>query len=155
MVKPLKAQFRTKKGKVRFRLRSTLATTGLGKDVNPRRNRQDVFLQLKPAGGTSMLCAKIPSTRFRGRKRQFKFRDPRSKIASALGVRDITLVANKAGRLRLRGGGRNVHLKSAPTTGDVQITVGFMSTAGVVSATRCSDTVAGFRTARGGRLKTP
>src|SRR2546422_9853953 len=56
-----RGQLRPRGATSRLRLKTTLAETGLA-TVNPL--QQDVFLQIRPAGGTEVLCAKIPHDKF-------------------------------------------------------------------------------------------
>src|SRR5204863_444349 len=70
----------------RLKLKSLLAKVGLA-DVNPL--KQDVFVQIRPAGGTDVLCAKAPADKFMKMHGAFKFWDRHHRVASAKGMSDI------------------------------------------------------------------
>ena len=55
----------------RMRLKSTLATAGLA-TISP--SRQEVFLQIRPAGSRDILCARVPASKFTARPRTLRLR---------------------------------------------------------------------------------
>jgi hypothetical protein len=134
----------------RLRLKSLLARTGLGQ-VNPL--RQDVFLQIRPAGGLDLLCAKIPASKFMRMHGAFKFWDRKHMVTSARGINDLTVKIRRDGSVRLRTLGRRVQMQT-PARGSLQVTVGFHDPAGD-AGNRCSSTVQAFRSGRRGALLAP
>jgi len=70
----------------RMRIKSTLAKSGLS-TVNP--TKQDVFLQIRPAGSHDILCARVPASKFKARKKTFKYWSKMSSAPSAQGIGDM------------------------------------------------------------------
>ena len=135
----------------RLRLRTTLAQTGLA-NVNPL--QQDVFLQIRPAGGTEALCAWIPHEKFMRMHGVFKFWDHKHLVASAKGIDDLTVKVRRDGSVRLGTVGQHVQFVT-PQQNSLQVTVGFYSAAAGNGANRCSTQTRAFRTGRSGRLIAP
>jgi hypothetical protein len=134
----------------RLRLRSLLARAGLSQ-VNPL--QQDVFLQIRPAGGADILCAKMPASKFMRMHHAFKFWDHKHQVASAKGIGDLTVKVRKNGSVRFRTLGKHVQM-SMPKRGSLQVTVGFHDPSGD-ALNRCSSTTQAFRTGRRGALLAP
>jgi hypothetical protein len=135
-----------------LRLKTTLAETGLA-DMNPL--KRDVFLQIRPAGGTEALCAKIPADKFMRMHGAFKFWDHKHTVASAKGIDDLTVKVRRDGSVRLRTVGRHVQFRT-PQQSSLQVTVGFFHPAGGTDTdNRCSTQTRAFRTGRQGRLLVP
>jgi hypothetical protein len=144
-----RGRLRPRGGLSRLRLKSLLARTGL--QVNPL--RQDVFLQIRPAGGTDLLCAKVPASKFMRMHGALKFWDRKHMVTSAKGINDLTVKLRRDGSVRFRTLGKRVQMQT-PTHGPLEVTVGFHDPAGD-AANRCSSTVQEFRTGRRGALLAP
>lgn len=54
----------------RMRLKSTLAASGYP-TISP--SRQEVFLQVRPAGNRDVLCARVPASKLMSRNRAFRY----------------------------------------------------------------------------------
>ena len=146
-----RGQLRPRGATSRLRLKTTLAETGLA-TVNPL--QQDVFLQIRPAGGTEVLCAKIPHDKFMRMHGAFKFWDHKHLVASAKGIDDLTVKVRRDGSVRLRTVGNHVQFRT-PQQNSLQVTVGFYNAAAGDGANRCSTQTRAFRTGRSGRLIAP
>jgi hypothetical protein len=142
-------------GQSNFKVHSTLATSTLGSEVNPHRNGQNVFVQVRPTGGTDILCAWIPAKKFMKMGKKSMFWDRNRRVKSAQGLSDMTLTVGKHGRLRLRTHGPRVNIKTPSADTSLQVTVGFWNPSAGNSANRCSTAVAPFRSGRRGLLRTP
>jgi hypothetical protein len=114
--------------------------------------KDDVFLQIRPAQGTDILCAKVPAKEFMRMHGAFKFWDSKHTVESAQGLDDMTITV-RSGSVRFRTLGKRVRFK-APPAGNLQVTVAFHNSAGEV-ADRCSTTTAPFRTGRRKALLSP
>jgi hypothetical protein len=146
-----RGQLRPRGTTSRLRLKTTLAETGLA-SVNPL--QEDVFLQIRPAGGTEVLCAKIPHDKFMRMHGAFKFWDHKHLVASAKGIDDLTVKVRRDGSVRLRTVGNHVQFRT-PLQNSLQVTVGFYDAAAGDGANRCSTETRAFRTGRSGRLIAP
>jgi hypothetical protein len=135
----------------RVRLKTILAQRGL-ENVNPM--AEDVFVQLRPADGTDIFCAKVPAARFERKLRGFKFADPEHRVASALHLDSMRIRVRRDGSVRLRTRGKEVLLRS-PAQGRLHLTVGFRNPTRGDAANRCSSAFATLRAGRGGRLIAP
>jgi hypothetical protein len=139
-----------------FQVHSTLATRGLGRMVNPRANGQDVYVLVRPIGGTNVLCARIPAKKFMTMGNKHMFWDRKRKLPSAKGLGDMTLISGRNGRLRLRTWGKNVDIPFQGTSGNLQITVGFRNALAGDAANICSSAVAPLSSrGNGAALRTP
>jgi hypothetical protein len=128
----------TPKGETsRMRIKSTLATKGLS-TINP--TKQDVFLQIRPAGSRDILCARVPASKFMANKRTFKYWSKMSSAPSAQGLGDMKIKVKKNGSVKLKSVSKKVKLGAA-SAGAYQITVGFH---GGNAANSCSSTMASF-----------
>jgi hypothetical protein len=145
-----RGRLRPRGGTTRLRLSSILAQSGLDK-VNPR--KQDVFLQIRPLGGTDLLCAKVPAAKFMRMHGAFKFWDRKHRVASAKGLDDMNIRVKKTRSVRLRTVGRRVQFRM-PGHGSLQVTVGFHDPVSDAQNS-CSTQVQAFRTGRAGRLIAP
>jgi hypothetical protein len=134
----------------RVRLRSALSQKA-PMHVDPR--KQDVFVQLRPEGGTDLLCARIPAKKFMGMRRKFKFWDKKRMIASARGLTDMAVIVKKNGSVRFRAKGRKTQMTGAKA-GMLQVTVGFLDPGGD-AGNRCSTTHQTFRAGASGKLRAP
>src|SRR5204862_3811168 len=134
----------------RLALRSVLARSGLV--VNPL--AEDVFLQIRPAGGTDVFCARIPAANFTKHRRAFEFADRKHSVASAGRLDGMKIKLMRDGSVRLRTHGKRAQMIH-PSAGRLQVTVGFHSAAAGDGASRCSTTLHTFRAGRNGRLITP
>jgi len=134
----------------RLALRSVLARSGLA--VNPL--EEDVFLQLRPEGGTDVFCARIPAANFTKHHRAFEFADRKHSVASAGRLDGMKIKLMRDGSVRLRTHGKRAQMIH-PSAGRLQVTVGFHSAAAGDGASRCSSTLQTFRAGRNGRLITP
>ncbi len=134
----------------RLALRSVLARSGLA--VNPL--EEDVFLQLRPEGGTDVFCARIPAANFKKHRRAFEFADRKHSVASAGRLDGMKIKVMRDGSVRLRTHGKRAQMIH-PNAGRLQVTVGFHSAAAGDGANRCSTTLQTFRAGRKGRLITP
>src|SRR5437867_994588 len=139
-----RGQLRPRGATSRLRLKTTLAETGLA-SVNPL--QQDVFLQIRPAGGTEVLCAKIPHDKFMRMHRAFKFWDHKHLVASAKGIEDITVQVRRDGSVRLRTVGNRVQFRT-PQQNALQVTVGFYQPAAGDCAKRAATDTPALRRAR-------
>jgi len=135
----------------RLKLKSLLAKVGLA-DVNPL--KQDVFVQIRPAGGTDVLCAKAPTDKFMKMHGAFKFWDRHHRVASAKGISDIRVKVRRDGSVRFSAVGKRVKF-STPQAGTLQVTVGFRDPATAEAGNRCSTQTQAFRTGRQGQLLAP
>ena len=135
----------------RLKLKSLLAKVGLA-DVNPL--KQDVFVQIRPAGGTDVLCAKAPADKFMKMHGAFKFWDRHHRVASAKGISDIRVKVRRDGSVRFSAVGKRVKF-STPQAGTLQVTVGFRDPATAEAGNRCSTQTQAFRTGRQGQLLAP
>jgi hypothetical protein len=143
-----KGRIRPKGETSRLRLRTVLAKAGLA-DVDPM--QQDVFLQLRPEGGTNVFCAKVPAMKFMKKHKKFMFWDGKPRTESARGLTDMTIVVRRNGSVRLRTRGRRTQLSNVQA-GRLQITVGFHRAGGDDAENRCSTVIQPFRFTRTGRL---
>ncbi len=134
----------------RLRLKTLLARSGLSQ-VNPMHD--DVFLQIRPAGGEELLCAHMPAKKFMHMHGAFKFWDKKHLVTSAKGINDLTVKVRRDGSVHLRTLGRHVQMPM-PEHGLLQVTVGFLDPSGD-GGNRCSTTVESFRTGHKGALITP
>src|SRR3989442_3675425 len=135
----------------RLKLKSLLAKVGLA-DVDPL--KQDVFVQIRPAGGTDVLCAKAPADKFMKMHGAFKFWDRHHHVASAKGISDIRVKVRRDGSVRFSAVGKRVKF-STPQGGTLQVTVGFRDPATAEAGNRCSTQTQAFRTGRQGQLLAP
>jgi len=135
----------------RLKLKSLLAKAGLA-DVNPL--KQDVFVQIRPAGGTDVLCAKAPADKFMKMHGAFKFWDRQHRVASAEGISDIRVQVRRDGSVRFSAVGKRVKFRT-PQGGTLQVTVGFRDPATAEAGNRCSTQTQAFRTGRQGQLLAP
>jgi len=134
-----------------LRIKSLLAAAGLS-DVDPY--HQDVLVQIRPEGGKDIFCARIPASAFMRMHGNPKFWDRKHTVPSAQGIDDLTVVKKKDGSVRLRTLGKHANL-AAPSSGRLQVTVGFRNmklSQRDQTQNRCSTTIQGFRTRRGGLL---
>ena len=133
-------------------LKSLLARAGLSA-VNPL--QEDVFLQIRPSGGTSdLLCAQMPASHFMRRHGAFRFWDRKNLVSSAKGIQDMTIKVSRNGSVKFRTHGKHVQLSNVQQ-GDLELTVGFVGNAAGNPANQCSLTVQSFRTGSSGALKAP
>jgi hypothetical protein len=137
-------------GTTRLKLKSLLAQAGLA-DVNPL--KQDVFVQIRPTGGTDVLCAKAPADKFMKMHGAFKFWNGHL-VASAKGINDILVKVRRDGSVRFSAVGKRVEF-TTPPGGTLQVTVGFRDPATAEAGNRCSTQTRAFRTGRQGRLLAP
>src|SRR5437773_77843 len=135
----------------RLKRKSLLAKVGLA-DVNPL--KQDVFVQIRPAGGTAVLCAKAPTDKFMKMHGAFKFWDRQHRVASAKGISDIRVQVRPDGSVRFSAVGKRVEF-TTPQSGTLQVTVGFRDPATAETGNRCSTQTQAFRTGRQGQLLAP
>ena len=135
----------------KLRLRSVLARAGMT-DVDPL--HEDVFLQIRPEGGTDVLCARIPAGKFMRMHHAFKFWDHQHRVGSAKGIDDMSVKVRRDGTVRFRTLGKHVEM-AAPPSGRVEITVAFHNPAGTDAGNRCSALTKAFRTGRHGALIVP
>jgi hypothetical protein len=138
-----------KKQQTQLRLRSVLASSGLG-DVDP--TKDDVFIQLRDPTGNSLLCARIPAELFRTKRgRSFKFRDRDGRLETALGLRRVSIRKAKDGSVQLRAKGKGVPFE-LPNAGAIEITAAFAPSEGEA---RCSAARRPFRSGKRGKLVFP
>jgi len=135
----------------RLRLRSILARAGMS-DVSPL--KQDVFLQIRPDGGTDVLCARVPAKKFMHRHHAFKFWDHQHRVASAKGIDDMRIKLRRDGSLRFRTTAKHAQM-TGPQSDRVEITVAFHDPEGVDANNQCSAVTKAFRTSRHGALLVP
>ena len=135
----------------RLKLKSLLAKAGLA-DVNPL--KQDVFVQIRPAGGADVFCAKAPADKFMKMHGAFKFWDRQHRVASAKGISDIRVQVRPDGSVRFSAVGKRVEF-TTPQSGTLQVTVGFRDPATAETGNRCSTQTQAFRTGRQGQLLAP
>ena len=135
----------------RLKLKSLLAKAGLA-DVNPL--KQDVFVQIRPADGTDVLCAEAPADKFMKMHGAFKFWDRQHRVASAKGISDIKVQVRRDGSVRFGAVGKRVEF-GTPQGGTLQVTIGFRDPATAEAGNRCSTQTKAFRTGRKGQLLAP
>ena len=117
--------------------------------------QQDVFLQIRPSGGTSdLLCAEMPASHFMRRHGAFRFWDRKNRVSSAKGIQDMTVTVTKNGSVKFRTHGKRVQLSDVKQ-GSLEVTVGFVGTAAGSPPNQCSQTVESFHTGSTGALKAP
>ena len=121
-------------------------------DVDPK--KQDVFLQIRPEGGTDVLCARVPAAKFMHKHHAFKFRDHKHLVASAKGIDDMRIKLRRNGILQFRTTAKHAQMMG-PQTDRVEVTVGFHDPVGVDANNQCSAVTKAFRTGRKGALITP
>ena len=122
-------------GGSRLKLRATLAQSGLA-DIDPL--KEDVFLQIRAAGGAvDLLCAKVPASHFMRMHGKFLFWDHQHTVASAKGIDDFAIKVRHDGSVRLKTHGRRVRM-TAPSSGELEITVGIRNPAIGDASDRCS-----------------
>jgi hypothetical protein len=134
----------------RLRIRSGLASGGLTFDPQT----QQVFLQIRPEGGSDVLCARVPAAKFMRMHGALKFWDQKHTVASAQGIDDMAIKVRRNGSVRFRTFGRRVRF-TTPPAGNLQVTVAFFNEAAGNTANRCSTVTQPFRTGRGNRLLSP
>jgi hypothetical protein len=133
-------------------LKSLLARAGLS-TVNPL--QEDVFLQIRPSGGTSdLLCAQMPASHFMRRHGAFRFWDRKNLVSSAKGIQDMTVKVSRDGSVKFRTHGKHVQLSNVKQ-GSLVLTVSFHSNTAGNAQNQCSQTVESFRTGSTGALKAP
>jgi hypothetical protein len=138
-----------KKQETRLRLRSILSSSGMA-DVDP--SKQTVYLQLRDPAGASIFCARIPATSFKTKRgTRFKFRDRDGGLASAGGLRRVSIVKAKDGSVRLLAKGKGVPF-DLPSAGAIEITAAFAPAEGDAV---CSAARRPFRTGKNGKLVFP
>jgi hypothetical protein len=118
-----------------LRFNAMLASTGL-QSVNPL--REDVFVQVRPEGGTDVLCARLPAAKFVGSRGTYRFRDPKHKVKGARGIDNFTLKVRSDGSVIVRTLDRRVKMSSG-LGGTALVTVGFRNPLGN-SQNSCSTT---------------
>ena len=133
-----RARIVSRGGTSRLRLRAMLARKGMG-GVNP--TTQDVFLQIRPAGGGEALCARVPASSFKRSRRSFRFKN-RSALASAKGLSQLAVKIGSQGRVRMQARGSKVQMNVEP--GPMQLTVGFQGATPAQNV--CSGTTTSFHT---------
>jgi hypothetical protein len=62
----------------------------------------DLHVQLRLQGGSEMLCAKVPATSFRKKRKIFQFRDRKHTVPSAAGVDGVVVRLLRKKKLRWR-----------------------------------------------------
>jgi hypothetical protein len=122
----------------KLRLKSSLRLAG----IDPL--SQDVFVQLRPAGGNDMLCARVPASHFMRRRNYYWFWAG-NPIDGAQGIHDMKIKMRRNGNLSFRIRGQKVQL-AGPHQGSVQVTLGFHREG---ADNLCASTMASFRKARG------
>jgi hypothetical protein len=135
----------------RLRLRSMLARSGLA-DIDPM--REDVFLQIRPAGGSDVLCAHFPATKFRRYRGAFRFQDRLHTVEVARSVDDVIIKVRGDGSVGFRTNSKEAKLASPPAN-NLQVTVGIRDPSAGDVANRCSTMTESFRTGRRGALLVP
>jgi len=127
----------------KVRLRSLLTGTGMT-SITP--TTQDVLLQLRPADGKDIFCARIPAAAFVQHQTNFKFLARRTPTASAKGLDGVMVKIRHDGTVRFRTRGQRVQIAN-PAQGSMQLTLGFISSANP-AANRCSSTMTSFQNVR-------
>jgi hypothetical protein len=88
-----------------------------------------------------VFCAHVPAQRFKGRRRVFKFRDPKHSVPTAKGLDRVLVKIGRDGSLRFVAGGRRAQL-AGPEPGRLLLTVGLRDPAAAEGGNRCSATTA-------------
>jgi len=127
----------------KLRLRSILSGAGMT-SITP--TAQDVLLQLRPADGKDIFCARIPATAFVQHHNSFKFLARRTPTATAKGLDGVMVKVRHDGTVRFRTRAKNAQIAS-PEQGSMQLTVGFVSSTNP-TANRCSSTMSSFQNVR-------
>ena len=127
----------------KLRLRSILSGAGMT-SITP--TAQDVLLQLRPADGKDIFCARIPAAAFVQHHNSFKFLARRTPTATAKGLDGVMVNVRHDGTVRFRTRAKNAQI-TGPEQGSMQLTVGFVNSANP-AANRCSSTMSSFQTVR-------
>lgn len=153
----VRTKLKPRGAKTRFQIQSRLANSGLGQLINPRRNGQDVYVQIRATNATTdLLCAKIPSKKFMTMSRCFMFWDRRGKVKEAQGLQDMTICRRKGGRVTLRTHGPRVSFQTPGKPTPLNVTVAFFNPVAGNTATRCSTVIQlGVRSGKRGALLAP
>jgi hypothetical protein len=142
-----KGRLRPRGSVTKLRLNAILARSGLA--VNPL--AEDVFVQIRPEGGTDVFCARVPAAKFMKKHGAFMFWDHTGAVPSARGLLDMRVKVRRNGTVRLLTHGKRVEML-CPNPGRLQVTVGLHSAATGDAANRCSTTLQAFRSTRKGAL---
>jgi hypothetical protein len=130
-----------------LRIKSTLATSGLGERINPM--NQNVFLQLRTETEGEFLCAWVPAGKFMKSGKAQKYWRKMNPAPTAENIDDMKVRTRRSGQVRFRAYGRRVEF-TTPPAGDVQITVAFQDPGGDAAKTSCSAGLSAFRSSQKG-----
>jgi hypothetical protein len=126
-------------------LSATLARRGF-EGVDPRTH--DVFLQIRPEGGTDVLCARVRAGRFAQRGRKYGYKGGKTPLASAKGVARMTVTMRRNGTVTFDASGTHAEVGRI-RAGRLEVTVGFRSPPGD-GRNRCSAATSMFKLSRRG-----
>jgi hypothetical protein len=94
--------------------------------VNPA--VQDVFLQIR-SDDEPLLCAMLPASSFRQKRSSYKFSDPRVTVASARGLRRLSVRLRGDGSIRVAASGRRVAI-ARRVPGSMRVVLAFRGPVG-------------------------
>jgi len=120
----------------RFKIKSYVAETSM-QSVNPMKD--DVFVQIRPPGGSDLLCAKLPASHFMKMHKAFKFWDVKHEVTTAKGIRDMSIKTRRDGTVRIKSVGKKLQMKTK-TGGHLDVVIGFHDPTADAS-NRCTATV--------------
>jgi len=137
------------KGGAYFLRLSTALTNG---DVDP--SQQDVFVEIRPASGADVLCARLPAAQFARKKQTFRFLDPTHTDPTGAGLDKAVVRLRRDHSARLLLTGKQVRLV-APQAGSTKVTVAFRSATSTGAAAQCAGVDASLRAVKKGALRFP
>jgi hypothetical protein len=108
-----------------------------------------VYLQIRPANGRDILCAKAPASKFMRQGKAFKFWAGKTPVPSTQGIHDMKIKIRRDGSVVYKAFGKRVRM-SKVQHGALQLTVGFKNVRN--GRTTCSAAVAGFQATKGQAL---
>jgi hypothetical protein len=111
---------------------------------------QDLFVQIRPKGGTDILCARIPAGSFLHRGRRFGFRAGKPPVESTKGIARLAMKLQRDGKVSFLAQGRRAQVANVPP-GDLQVTLGLLSPAGD-AGNRCASRMTAFKPAAKGAI---
>ena len=133
------------KGKSRLQLKGALAGT------IPAVTATGLAVQLRPANGSELLCARIAPEKFRRKGKAVRFSDKNGQLSGAGGVASLLLKSRKNGPVALTLAAKQASF-ATPPAGPLSITFGFGSG---TTAGQCATVTPTFRAKKGGVIITP
>ena len=134
------ASLQAAKHRNRLELETQLTGSGLDK-VNP--TGQHLHVQIRAASG-EVLCARIPPTAFKKKRKIFQFVDRKRTVPGTKGIDGSVVRLLKRQKLQLRVQGKQVELLQSPAAGSLRVTAAFESTNTDERANRCASVTQTF-----------